>query len=360
VPILRYYDPASSSWEEVATAGPPGPTGPTGQTGAAGSNGTIGINGATGPTGPTGPNAVSLSPGNIARLGTDNLVFVPDQVVIGRSAPANTNLTSSPLWVDQGVTGPLVPRYLDDLLDVDTSTVAPVTGNALIFTNGKWVPSTGGGVYLPLSGGTISPGPLLVPTPIARTAAARYADAIPRFADVVARDGFYAGTAQAGMHCWVTSLNALQRFHPTRGWLGVADTLSVHGTCPTAPVSGEWLDWDFTNVDIQIGDSFSLVDGNVQVNRPCFMLMEGTYEFIKGASVLNVPARFETASAVAGAIYGVAAEVFVETGYDAYNAWLDHDATGRLAGNSVLPKNTMGLPTSVRAHCRFTAVYPFP
>jgi len=45
------------------TVGPPGPQGPQGDPGL---------------TGPPGPTAVSADPGNIAKLGSDNLIFVPD------------------------------------------------------------------------------------------------------------------------------------------------------------------------------------------------------------------------------------------------------------------------------------------
>jgi Collagen triple helix repeat (20 copies) len=63
-----------------------GPQGPKGDAGAAGSQGpkgdkgdagTAGTTGPQGPTGPAGPTAVSANAGNQAKLGTDNLIFVP-------------------------------------------------------------------------------------------------------------------------------------------------------------------------------------------------------------------------------------------------------------------------------------------
>jgi hypothetical protein len=67
-------DPASQPtyWGLVAAQGG---TGPTGATGAAGPQGPIGPQGATGPT---GPNAVSADANNQAKLGSDNLIYVPD------------------------------------------------------------------------------------------------------------------------------------------------------------------------------------------------------------------------------------------------------------------------------------------
>ena len=63
----------------------PGPTGLTGETGAAGADGAQGPQGAQGPAGPTGPTgatgpagptAVSTNAGQLAVLGTDNLLLV--------------------------------------------------------------------------------------------------------------------------------------------------------------------------------------------------------------------------------------------------------------------------------------------
>lgn len=61
--------------------GPVGLTGATGAVGAqgpAGPTGAQGAAGATGPQGPAGPTAVSANTPNLARLGTDNLILVPD------------------------------------------------------------------------------------------------------------------------------------------------------------------------------------------------------------------------------------------------------------------------------------------
>jgi hypothetical protein len=62
-------------------AGSQGPKGDKGDTGATGSQGLQGVPGApgsAGATGPAGPTAVSANAGNLAKLGTDNLIFVPN------------------------------------------------------------------------------------------------------------------------------------------------------------------------------------------------------------------------------------------------------------------------------------------
>jgi hypothetical protein len=56
--------------------GAQGPQGLPGATGAAGSAGSVGA------TGPAGPSAVSANAGNLAKLGTDNLIFVPAPAAI--------------------------------------------------------------------------------------------------------------------------------------------------------------------------------------------------------------------------------------------------------------------------------------
>lgn len=76
----------------VGASGPPGATGVAGPSGAAGATGAqgpsgtpgiqgpVGATGAKGATGATGPNAVSTDAGNLAKLGTDNLILVPKNV----------------------------------------------------------------------------------------------------------------------------------------------------------------------------------------------------------------------------------------------------------------------------------------
>jgi hypothetical protein len=56
-----------------AETGPPGPPGPTGATGATGD---------VGPQGIPGPTEVSIDNGNLAQLGSDNLLLVPDTSVL--------------------------------------------------------------------------------------------------------------------------------------------------------------------------------------------------------------------------------------------------------------------------------------
>jgi Collagen triple helix repeat (20 copies) len=66
---------------DVGGAGPqgaPGATGSQGPKGDKGDAGATGAQGSAGATGPAGPTAVSANAGNLARLGTDSLIFVPN------------------------------------------------------------------------------------------------------------------------------------------------------------------------------------------------------------------------------------------------------------------------------------------
>ena len=71
----------------VGPQGTIGPQGPKGDTGAQGTQGVVGPAGSQGPPGsaggqgPAGPTAVSADAGNLAKLGTDSLLLVPDSAV---------------------------------------------------------------------------------------------------------------------------------------------------------------------------------------------------------------------------------------------------------------------------------------
>src|SRR5215475_2792137 len=71
------FDPATDTthWNLMAAQGA------TGATGSQGPQGNPGATGATGSQGPPGPNAVSADSGNIATLGTDSLVLVPQSQI---------------------------------------------------------------------------------------------------------------------------------------------------------------------------------------------------------------------------------------------------------------------------------------
>ena len=62
--------------------GAPGLQGPQGPKGDKGDAGTSGASGPQGSVGPAGPSAVSANVGNLAKLGTDNLIFVPAPTAI--------------------------------------------------------------------------------------------------------------------------------------------------------------------------------------------------------------------------------------------------------------------------------------
>lgn len=93
------------------TQGPPGPPGPDGQPGDDGERGPIGFPGPPGPPGepgddstvpgPPGPTMVSKDAYNLAKLGADNLIFVPNEISVGGALPVD----GSEIWVDWGESG---------------------------------------------------------------------------------------------------------------------------------------------------------------------------------------------------------------------------------------------------------------
>jgi hypothetical protein len=65
----------------AGAVGATGAQGLKGDAGAQGVQGPVGLTGAPGAQGPAGPTAVSANAGNLAKLGTDNLILVPDSAV---------------------------------------------------------------------------------------------------------------------------------------------------------------------------------------------------------------------------------------------------------------------------------------
>jgi hypothetical protein len=86
MPISIGWEPQGSFIQAytVVVAGPPGPPGPQGETGPPGPQGEPGPQGSQGPIGPqgeqgpVGPMAVSVDTGNLAELGSDGLMLVPN------------------------------------------------------------------------------------------------------------------------------------------------------------------------------------------------------------------------------------------------------------------------------------------
>jgi len=72
---------ATGSQGPQGATGSQGPTGATGPQGPQGSTGSTGATGSQGPQGPPGPSSVSTDAGNIATLGSDNLVLVPQSQI---------------------------------------------------------------------------------------------------------------------------------------------------------------------------------------------------------------------------------------------------------------------------------------
>ena len=111
---------------DVGAAGQTGSQGPKGDKGDAGLQGVPGAPGSAGATGPAGPSAVSANAGNSARLGTDNLIFVP--------APTKGVIDGSPAAAgDKG-------EYLTASNTVGFNLVTAVSANVttLILPPGDW------------------------------------------------------------------------------------------------------------------------------------------------------------------------------------------------------------------------------
>jgi len=114
--VLRYKDPLTGTWLPLSSAGPPGPAGADGPPGADGA--------------PGEPTTLYIQPD------TPDVSVHPD---------------GYPLWMDTDEEPPAGggggATSLDQLTDVDTGTVPPVGGQALVFNGTLWVPGTvaGGG-----------------------------------------------------------------------------------------------------------------------------------------------------------------------------------------------------------------------
>jgi hypothetical protein len=123
----------------VGAQGPPGPAGPTGSTGAdggvgaqgpigpagptgpAGPAGTAGTPGAVGATGPAGPTKVSVQAGNLAKLGSDNLIYVPTP----QTAPA----CSLTLSATQSAASAVATKINFDTVEYDVTTAFDLTNH---------------------------------------------------------------------------------------------------------------------------------------------------------------------------------------------------------------------------------------
>lgn len=111
---------ATGATGPVGVTGPTGATGPQGIQGVTGPTGPQGIQGVTGPTGATGPQGPQGIQGETGATGPQGIQGV------------------------QGIPGDITTSSIDDLNDVDTTTVAPTDGQALVWDNaaGKWEPGT--------------------------------------------------------------------------------------------------------------------------------------------------------------------------------------------------------------------------
>ena len=94
----------------LSLKGDKGDKGDTGDTGPQGPAGAAGATGATGPQGPAGPTAVSADSGNVARLGSDNLLYVSANEVTAAIDPITrlnlfTHLTEVIPGIGAGTSG---------------------------------------------------------------------------------------------------------------------------------------------------------------------------------------------------------------------------------------------------------------
>jgi hypothetical protein len=171
-----------------------------------------------------GPTAVSTDFGNVAELGSDSLIFVPqgtgggglEEVTIQNSLPS---LTTLKLWVNQ-----------DEDFSPETFPHASL-GALLADDHPQYLnEARAGALYLPLSGGVMQ-GPLTVLQPVLSVHAARKADV-----DAVAQRNITAGNGLTGGG----ALTASRTLNVGAGW-GItvgADTVSVN----TASTDGRYVE----------------------------------------------------------------------------------------------------------------------
>lgn len=123
-----------------------GERGATGPQGPKGDKGDTGDTGATGPQGPQGVQGIQGPAGDISTSTTDDLtegssnLYYTDSRVENHSAVAAN--TAKEGYTDAKVDARIAAASIDDLSDVDTSTVAPTDGQALVWnnTNSEWEP----------------------------------------------------------------------------------------------------------------------------------------------------------------------------------------------------------------------------
>ena len=81
--------------------------------------GWVDVGNITGPAGPPGPNVVSANAGNVAVIGTDGRIFVPnalDEIYIGPDDPGS----SAQIWIDTGSDTEVLDYDHAQLLGLDT------------------------------------------------------------------------------------------------------------------------------------------------------------------------------------------------------------------------------------------------
>jgi hypothetical protein len=109
-------------------AGPQGPQGSQGTIGPVGVQGPAGPQGAIGPQGPAGPTAVSTDAGNLAKLGTDSLLLVPNTSVLKGTTAADNAAA--------GIVGEQLATSQAVAVSLTTGVVANIA--TLVLTPGDW------------------------------------------------------------------------------------------------------------------------------------------------------------------------------------------------------------------------------
>ena len=160
-----------------------GPTGPQGLQGQ---------QGLQGPQGVAGPTRVSNDAGNIAVLGTDSLIFVPNTVLDGTDEVIIQNALPDPagsweLWVDSDATAGTITLSHSSLLDLGAD------------DHPQYLTQTRGDArYINTAGDTMT-GPLGLVAPVLANDAARKADVdVVAARQVIAGNGLTGGGALTG------------------------------------------------------------------------------------------------------------------------------------------------------------------
>jgi len=139
----------------------PGPQGPQGTTGATGAQGPIGNTGTTGAAGPPGPSAVSANAGNIATLGSDSLILVPQSTIWSvrlRSfnAVGNPNFETAQRNIRNAIVNPANGALIEDRWSAGNNALNPT------FQGSDATGAIGAGIMVPGTSYVITTGSMKI------------------------------------------------------------------------------------------------------------------------------------------------------------------------------------------------------